>query len=195
MTLKEIVYDLKEELGDKPYFQMTFLEALSFAKWLDKIKPKTVIELGTAYGASGRLIQTVIPNVKLITIDLPVAENVSGKYNKYNFGRYIWVKHKEDLGKFLLDGAEIIEGDGCVLLPELIEKYNPDLVFHDSSHKFEVVTLNIKQCYEGKVPWIVVHDSHKSYLRPFMKNNDMYEEVFYMKDRAGLSVLKLKDEI
>jgi hypothetical protein len=195
MNKKETIQNLIKEMGGGlPTIQLTELEALTIINWIEQINPKSILELGTAFGGSGKIITHFFPDIKFITLDLPPEEVVAGKFGQYNKnGKYIWCRSKAEVGKYLPKTAIQLYGDGCKILPDLLKEYNPDLVFHDSSHIFEDVKINIEQCYEHRVKWIIVHDSHKQYLRAFFNDNPMYSEEYYIRDSRGVSVLKLKE--
>jgi len=180
--LKQNINYIIDELGGSPYIQLSKIEALIICNWLKKFNPNIMLEIGTAFGGSAKIFRSALPECKIITVDLPPSIN----------SKSLWIKKKEDLGKFLSNDIIQEIGDISECMPKLIEKYKPDIVFHDDGHGDEIIRLNIKQCYEGNIKNVIVHDSHKSWIRKFFSNNDYYNEIYYYKDIRGVSILGRK---
>ena len=184
MSLKSKIAEIINEIGGKPYVQITADEAFLLSTWLQLVESETVLEIGTAFGATGKIIKTALPECKLITLDLPVDPKRKGDC--------VWIKKEEDLGRYLPDDAIQETGDVKEVLPGLLEKYRPDAVFHDDGHEKGVIKLNLKQCYKEGIKWLIIHDSQKDHMRKYFKKNPFYEEIFYYKDRQGISLLRRK---
>jgi len=116
-------------------------------RWIQRLRPKTVVETGTAFGMSGRVIKMASPETLLVTIDL-----VPGGRPHY--------PHDDEEWGLLLPSEKVVKvkGDARKVLPGVLSKYKPEVVFHDDGHQYDVISTNLKQCYSAKVPWLIVHD-------------------------------------
>jgi len=174
-----------KELGGKPVIQIFPHDILVIVQWLKLIKPKTLLEIGTAFGGSGCILKMAFPDLKYITLDLPPPSD--------------WVRTHNQAGRFLPSDVIKEYGDSKDVLSDLIDKYKPDVIFHDGDHSEDPVKRDIKVCYDKKIKWVILHDSHKTYLRQFLLHNNYYEEVYFIHLKGfvtpspGISILKLKE--
>jgi hypothetical protein len=182
MNFKKIIEKEHNKLGGgKPYIQTSKSEALYAIKWIDKIKPNILLEVGTAFGGMSRIIKSCLPNIKLYSLDM-VVDNAKSP---------VWPKKKEDIGMKAPDSVIKLYGDAHDLDKFLLE-VKPDMVYHDDGHSNEIIELNLKQCYESNIKYVILHDSHKRRLRKIIENNPYYKEISYFKDEVGISLLEMK---
>lgn len=174
------------KIGGSPYIQITKLEADFICRWLKNLRCNTLLELGTAYGGSALLIKTIIPTIKLITFDINIDKADYIKIQKN------WPT-KSNIGILLPKDVKLELGDIRKDLPNLINKYKPDIIFHDDGHTPNIIQTNIKQCYYGDIKYVIVHDSHKQHMRDYFIDNPYYDEVEYYMDSRGVSILRRKE--
>jgi len=176
LTIKTIV----KSLGGKPNIQLTEPEAEKLIEWIKSVNPKTIVECGTAYGGSGLLIKTLIPEIELVTYDKVQEEPLPA-----------WVKSENDIGKYLPSDVKLFIGDSVEILPRLLNEFKPELVFHDNGHDYRTVKKNLEQCKEFGIGYVIVHDSNIPDVSKAIRDSD-YQQIEYFKDREGMSLLKLK---
>ena len=143
---------LKEYLKDKER-SVDVNEYVLLIEFINKIKPSTLIDIGTYLGASGYVLGTCCDSIKyLFSI-----ENINSPdyYPKPE-------AEKEDHGKYLPENAVFLKkGYENGVLKKLIHEHKDAFVFWDAGKNTMKVIRQLELSYINKVKYIALHDSGK----------------------------------
>lgn len=146
-------------------------------KWLlekvKELKPKNILELGTANGYSGIILSSA--GAKLTTIEL---------------NRKIVEEAKRNFAKFEVN-AKIIIGDAAEIIDKLEDKY--DLIFLDFEKNKYINVLDGCVKILNKNGRIIADniffDGCSNYRKEVLSNKKFKTEIIYLED--GLSITRL----
>jgi hypothetical protein len=118
-------------------------------KILNEYKPKRILEIGTNIGSFDIIVQELLPDCEVFTIDLfDFSERVT-EINDY-FGNKNIKFYKGDSTSFAFRSW--------------IQHHKFDLAWIDANHSYDYIKNDIQICVDYKIPLIVLDDcSEKSY--------------------------------
>lgn len=130
----------------------------------------TLIESGTARGMSIELLASVMPDIKMITV-----ENFERKYN-YE------IPTKDRLAH--LTNIEFITGDGAIVLKELAQKLSDESVgvFIDGPKDGPAITLATELNTYSNIKFVSCHDLHEGLKYCPYNDTDFRKEYEYLND-------------
>lgn len=137
-------------LHDKKERSVTVDEYLLLIAFINKIQPKTLIDIGTYKGTSGYILGTCCDSIKrVISID-----NInSPEYTPKDEAT------KEEHGIFLPDDAIFIKDGYENNLTNLLKNPNETFIFWDAGKNTLKVMDQLKRSYDLKIKHIAFHDS------------------------------------
>ena len=171
-------------------------ELLFLSRFIRKLNPEVIIDVGTWLGITGHILGTSSHKVKhLYSID-NTHNDTFVPYFRGDINRYV---KKSEYGMYLPEFAEYI---GCGyenILGELISDYDGNVfVFLDAKKRADLVLDEIKICYNNKAQYIGIHDTSKHYKRPRRAMMKSIKDGWYSLiceditcDKNGVSILKL----
>ena len=114
---------------------------------VNRIKPKRILEVGTARGFSTRVLHEACPSAIIHSVDC--LENLS----------------VEDWGKFVkhIPNVNLIRGNSQQMIPKLCGKYTYELALLDNGHTKEVVCKNVMDT--AHIPVVIVHNGLNPEIR------------------------------
>lgn len=122
-------------------------------KFINKIKPRTVVDIGTYLGHSGYILGTCCDSIEYIfSID-----NIDSReyYPKME-------ATKEEHGKYLPKNAVFLTmGYERGIFDDIINKHPNAFVFWDAGKNTAKVIRQLELSYNNNVKWIAIHDSGK----------------------------------
>lgn len=169
-----------------------------------KLRPKVFVEIGGQHGHSGIIFSHAMKLVGGTFISIELGKHSSNKYPDAVCGTLEFLPNEDHVVK--------IWGDAELLLPEILKKYEVEMVFHDAAHTWEHVEncLNIiknhnpeitQSCHDCKTglwnPDIetlygVICAERPVFDKHFLKNDKYYYDVLEDKWGFGFSVPKTK---
>jgi len=175
----------------------------AFLGWLLvlKFKPRAVLELGSQHGHSGLIWSDATKRIGSLFIALELGTDSRNKYTKECMGTM----------QFLSDNDENIVkiwGDAEENLPEILNKYPIDLIFHDCAHTWEHIEhcLTIIQNFDPQIIQ-TCHDCATGKWQPdrttiygvicaerpvfdkyFLNNKDYYYAIMETKHGFGMAI-------
>ncbi|ARN78515.1 hypothetical protein BST97_11245 [Nonlabens spongiae] len=163
-------------------WHMSRNERYAFIKLLEKIKPKTAIEIGCFKGGSLEVLSKYCEKVYSFDIMPSVKKNLDAAF----------------------PNVEIMIGDSAKLVPDVIKKIDQDpeeqleFVLIDGDHSYKGVQRDIRAVLEHKIKnrvFVVFHDSFNPICRKAILNinYDEYPHVQYV-ELDYISGLFLKSE-
>lgn len=151
--IKWDINKLKEFLSTQEMRNVDIAEYELLIKFINKIKPDTIIDVGTYLGHSGYILGTCCDSIKnIISIENIHSQEYFPKEeaSPEEHGKYL---PKEAV--FLTDGYE--KG----IFDDLIKKYPNSFIFWDAGKNSIKVMRQIQLSYKNKVKYIAFHDSGK----------------------------------
>jgi hypothetical protein len=198
----EIVWKTFEKALEKKRVR-TLTHDEAYLAWLliQKLKPRVMLELGGQHGHSGIIFSDALKRTGGLFITVELGNNTENKYPPESCGTL----------EFLPDNDPLIIkiwGDANKLVPDLLQKYSIDLVFHDADHTWDHVENNVKSilefdptitqlchdCAEGM--WQPNLETKYGYIcaeRPvfdkyFLNNLNYYYSIFEDKYGIGITI-------
>lgn len=178
----------------------------AYLAWLlvKKFQPKVFVEIGGQHGHSGIILSHAMKLIGGTFITIELGKDSSNKYPSESCGTL----------EFLPKGNHIVKiwGDAEKVLPEILEKYDVEMVFHDAAHTWEHVE-NCLKLVQNKNPDIIqsCHDCKLGLWNPdietqygaicaerpvfdkyFLKNEKYYYDILEDKFGFGFSIPKTK---
>lgn len=153
---------LDEYLSDK--FKRRGVDSREYdtlCKFIRKMKPKTIIDVGCFFGVSTYILGTSSPNLEY----LYAIENIDSP----DFVPYIRNGipiPKEEYGMFHPEGT-IFKTHGFEKdLASILQKHPNSFVFLDAVKLTSRVFNELQICYENKAKYVAMHDVSKFYKQP-----------------------------
>jgi predicted O-methyltransferase YrrM len=214
---KNLNYFIKELIENK-YLQETWNEHKNtlgpskYASWKSSIykrignvlffyalirilRPKNVIETGTASGSMTSFILAALNKNKfgtLTSIDLPPKKNklnMDFSLKKKQVGFWIPSKYKSRWN--------YLEGDSLFLLPKVLKKLKPDIFFHDSLHTASHMTFEyaIARLFVKNNGLVISDDTNwNNSFNCFLKSQDLIGYTPYENPTISLFVNSFSKE-
>lgn len=183
---------LEEFLKDKDR-SVDVDEYLLLIDFINRIKPSTLIDIGSYLGASGYILGTCCDSIKYLfsieNIDTP------DYYPKPE-------AEKEDHGKYLPDNAIFLtKGYENGVFQKLIHEHKDAFVFWDAGKNTNKVLRQLELSYNNNVKYIALHDSGKiqrtvrrALLRAeYLNWYDVIEENITSCPSKGVTILERLD--
>lgn len=180
---------LEDYLIGKEERSVDINEYLMLIRFLDKIKPEIIIDIGTYLGASAYILSKCCK--KTYTID-----NINSPeyYEKPE-------SPKEEHGKYIdkSNTTFLTKGYDNGIFDNLIKMHPDAFVFWDAGKNTYKVLLQLELSYKNKVKYIAVHDSgrkQRTVRRALMRANQLnwyktIEEDVDSCPKKGLTILEL----
>lgn len=130
--------------GMFPHLAMAVKEYAAVYFIAEMVKPIRILEAGTGYGFSTRVMHEACPTTNIDSIDLLTGDMT-----------------KEEWGKFVhgIPNVHLIRGDSRSLIPKLTKENNYGLALLDNGHDEETVLKNVEDC--KRIPVVIVHNGFK----------------------------------
>ena len=207
----------EEEFKDRPW--KLFQDALrqrairtwsceeAFLAWLlvIKFKPRAILELGAQHGHSGLIWLDAAKKIDSLFVALELGDDPRNKYPIECIGTMQFLEDSDNLVK--------IWGEASEELPNLLKKYDIDLIFHDCAHTWDHVEncvsivenfdKNIIQtchdCGEGmwkperETQYGIIHAERPVFDNRYLKNPNLYYAV--LEDKYGFGLVIPKERI
>ncbi len=133
-------------------------------KWLE---PSSILETGSSLGISTAYLASHNPNVPITTVE-------------GNQG----VSHvaEQTFQRLELENVNLVQGNMYEVLPDIVEKTKPEIIFHDADHRSESVNflMNTIESNLNSTKVIVIHDIYWS--------KDMNHAWKSIVDRSDLTI-------
>jgi len=178
----------------------------SYLAWLliKTFRPKVFVEIGGQHGHSGIIFSHAMKVVGGTFISIELGNDSSNKYPEGVYGTLEFLPKEDHVIK--------LWGDAELLLPEILEKYKVEMVFHDAAHTWSHVEncLNIlknhnpkiiQSCHDCKTglwnpdvetQYGVICAERPVFDKHFLKNEDYYYDILEDKWGFGFSIPKTK---
>lgn len=178
---------LEQYLSDKKERSVDINEYLHLIEFINKIRPTTLIDIGTYLGASGYILGTCSEAIQQIySIDNIDSPDYTPKPEA----------SVEEHGKYLSKDAIFLrEGYENGVLESLI-KNGKEFVFWDAGKNFNKVMRQIELSYKCKIKYIAIHDTNVPTVRRAIRRVEklkwykIYDEELNNTEK-GVSVLEL----
>ena len=176
-------------LKDKDVRTLNINEYLLLIDFINKIKPDTVVDIGTFLGASGYVIGTCCESIKnLYSID-----NINSPeyYPKPE-------ATKEEHGKYLPDNAIFLTcGYENYVLKDIIKQHPDAFVFWDAGKNTLKVINQLKMSYDYNIKYIAIHDTGLMRVRKAIRRAErmkwyrIIEEDIESDPDKGITIMEL----
>jgi len=156
---------IEEFLKDKKERSLDINEYLLLIKFINKIRPDTIIDIGTYLGASGYILGTCCDSIKKVySIDNIECPNYCEKDEA----------KREEHGKYLTSDMIFLKNGYENNLTNLIKSKN-EFVFWDAGKNSEKVLNQIHMSHNLGIKYIALHDVNvKSVKRVINYIKDLY---------------------
>jgi predicted O-methyltransferase YrrM len=178
---------LEDYLKDKVERSVSINEYLLLTEFINKIRPTTLIDIGTYLGASGYILGTCCETIQQI-------------YSIDNIDSLDYTPKPEapieEHGKYLSKDAIFLrEGYENGVLESLIKNRN-EFVFWDAGKNFNKVMRQIELSYKLKIKYIAIHDTNVSTVRRAIRKVEKLKwykicEEELSNQEKGVSVMEL----
>lgn len=112
-------------------------------EFLTEYKPKRILEIGTNIGSFDLIVQELLPECEIFTIDVSDFSERVNQINDY-FGN---------------KNIKFYKGDSTSLaFRSWIQHYKFDLAWIDANHTYDYVKNDIQVCIDNKIPLIALDD-------------------------------------
>jgi len=136
--------------GDEALGGLTKIETDSLVSWVNELKPKTFIEIGTLFGFTARTLAQKT-DAKVIAVD---------KFCWNPFG--LTPAQHEDFTRHILEGTdvELVNADAFDFLSAVSTRCNPaeTMIFLDGSHAYADVKRELEICRAAGIRFLSGHD-------------------------------------
>ena len=151
MNLNWTIDSLSKYLADKKERSVDIIEYIHLIEFINKIRPTTLIDIGTYLGASGYILGTCCEAIQQIySIDNIDSPDYTPKPET----------PVEEHGKYLSKEAIFLrEGYDNGVLESLIKNGN-EFVFWDAGKNFTKVLRQIELSHKLKIKYIAIHDTN-----------------------------------
>lgn len=147
-------------------------------KWLQEIKPTTLLETGTNKAQFCYIVKLLFPNCKITTLDI-----------------HEWCQEMVNmvLEETNTEGIAFIQGDTRNTLKTIDDSF--DCAWIDGGHSYEICLSDLRECNRLGIPHLLVDDwvfcaDVKTAVMDFVKETK-YEIVDTSMDSPGIVELKL----
>lgn len=178
---------LEEFLKDKQERSVYINEYILLINFIKKIRPETIIDIGTYLGTSGYILGTCCDSIKKVySIDNIENSNYCEKEEA----------KKEEHGKYLPKEVVFIKNGYENNLTNLIKNGN-EFVFWDAGKNSDKVFNQINMSYTQKIKYIAIHDVNvKSVKRVIKHVQDLHlykiiEEDIISCPEKGIVIMEL----
>ena len=127
-----------------PHQAMTVGEYALVYLVAEKARPNRILEAGTGYGVSTRVLHEAAPMAKIDSIDFLTGELTTEEWGKFVEG---------------VKNVNLIYGDSRCLIPKLVREKDYDLALLDDGHSEEIVFKNVIDT--KSIPIVLVHNAFK----------------------------------
>jgi len=187
MNLNWTKENLEEYLKDKVERSVSIDEYLLLIEFINKIRPTTLIDIGTYLGASGYILGTCCEAIQQIySIDNIDSPDYTPKPEA----------PVEEHGKYLSKNTIFLrEGYENSVLDSLIKNGN-EFVFWDAGKNFNKVIRQVELSYKNKIRYIAIHDTNVATVRRAIRKVEKMKwyricEEELSNQEKGVSILEL----